>query len=56
MRAFGNKKTHASNGQELSDIFIAEDDTLTVYFNEDEAEITGGKSDCFGDALLVKIK
>lgn len=56
MRPFGNKKTHTSDGQELSDIFIGEDGTLSVFFNEDECEIVGFITTMFFDCFEVKLK
>lgn len=56
MREFGNKKTHASNGQELSDMFIGEDGILSVYFKDEECEVTGFMSTIFADSFVVKPK
>lgn len=56
MKDFNNQRTHASNGEELSEMFIGEDGLASIFYNDDEAEVIGGRTDVFGDAMIVKIK
>jgi hypothetical protein len=42
------KKTHASNGDELSLLFIAEDNLLSIFANDDECEVKGIGQNIFG--------
>lgn len=46
------------NGKELSDLelFIGEDGLLSIYHNDQECEITGCKSNIFGDGLVGRPK
>ena len=56
MRPFGNKRTHTSDGQELSDLFIGEDGKLSVYYKDDECEVVGFVTTIFCDCFEVKLK
>lgn len=56
MREFNSRRTHAPNGEELSEMFIGEDGLVSIFYNDDEAEVIGGRTDVFGDAMIVKIK
>ncbi len=56
MRDFNNTRTHASNGEELSDMFIGEDGTLSVFVDVDECEVVGFASTVFSDVTLINQK
>ena len=56
MRDFGSTRTHASNGQELSQFFIADDGMLTIYIQESETEIQGFHQSCFGGGWITQEK
>lgn len=56
MRGFENKRAHASNGEELSDMFIGEDGILSVFIEENECEVVGFASTIFSHVTLVNHK
>lgn len=56
MRDFNNKKTHASNGQELSDIFVGNDGVLSVYFKDSECEVMGFMTVIFTVCTTIQSK
>ncbi len=56
MRVFGNQKTHASNGEELSEFFLDDNGTLSVYVQENETEILGFHQTVFGGGWIVQEK
>lgn len=56
MRPFGSKRTHASNGEELGEMFIGEDGILSVYFQDQECEVVGYMETIHMDAFAVKPK
>jgi hypothetical protein len=51
-----DNKTHTSNGLELSDLFIGEDNKLSMSFGSSELEIVGVTSTPFGDGWNGKYK
>jgi len=57
MREFGSKRTHGSNGDELSELFISGDDgTLTTYIQDNEVEIVGCLSTVHADGFVAVVK
>ena len=46
-------KTHTATGLELSNMFISDDGTLTVYLKDKECEVVGGMSTPFGDGMIA---
>lgn len=57
MRDFNKpNKTHASNGEPLSEMFIGEDGLLSVFLGDDECEVVGYISTIFSDAFRVARK
>lgn len=49
-------KTHTSTGLELSELFIGDDGTLSLWTTKEEVEIVGAVSTIFGDAWTCEIK
>ena len=50
-------KTHSKiTGQEFGEMFISDDGLMSVFFNDDECEVTGYMFTIFADAFLCKIK
>jgi hypothetical protein len=56
MRPFGQQKTHASNGEELSEFFISEDGTFSAFVDNNESEIVGFYQTIFGGGWIAKDK
>jgi hypothetical protein len=56
MRDFGKRKTHASNGQELAEMFVAEDGRLSIYHKDEECEVVGFESTVHADFTKVVVK
>ena len=50
-----NRK-HTATGIELSQMFIGEDGTLSIFLQDDECEIVGAISTRFGDGFNCKAK
>lgn len=50
------RKTHTKDGQELSDMFISDDNTLSKYFLNNECEVVGYGSNVFGESIMLKYK
>ena len=49
-------RTHASNGEELSELFIADDGLLSMWAYDDECEVTGLGENVFGYGLHLEKK
>lgn len=50
------KKTHTSQGLELSQLYIGEDGKLSIWTTQDELEIVGIGETIFGTAWICEVK
>lgn len=56
MRDFSSNNTKVRGNQELSELFIGEDNTLSLYSNDEEVEVIGFGHAIFFEYLILKRK